>query len=278
MEYNLFMVEQLYSDIPPTNLRNKKEKFTPAKTNKFWLWVASFFFFNMLQNRFYAFRYRGEENYYNGDTKIPTILFAPHSNWWDGIVFYNITHRIFHKEIRIMIEELNRFPILNHGGGYSVNKSSSQSVMKALQYSVDVVGDLKNLLCIFPQGIIRPPHFRPIEFQTGLAYIAKNAVKKYGRINLIPVAIDYAFFRDNRPEVVVDFGKRIELDKSSDLDKKELTHMLEKALETTCDEQFKEISTGDVTNYNILFKQHLKWYRRIEQRLKRIDLPPVADV
>ena len=104
--------EQLYSDIPPTKLRNKEEKFKPAKTNKFWLWVASMFFFNMLQNRFYAFRYRGEENYFNGDPNIPTILFAPHCNWWDGIVFYNITHRIFHKEIRLMVEELNRFPLL----------------------------------------------------------------------------------------------------------------------------------------------------------------------
>lgn len=270
------MVEQLYSEIPPTKLRNKKEKFTPAKTSKFWLWVASLFFFNMLQNRFYAFRYRGAEEYFDGDTDAPTILFAPHCNWWDGIVFYNITHRIFHKEIRIMIEELNRFPILNHGGGYSVNKSSSQSVMQALKYSVDVVGDNRNLLCIFPQGIIRPPHYRPIEFQTGLAYIAQNAVKKYGRVNLIPVAIDYTFFRDNRPEVVVDFGKCIKLDQTNQLDKKELTHMLEQALTQTCDAQFMEISQGDVSNYTILFKQHLKWYRRIEQRLKSIDLPPVA--
>lgn len=29
-------------------------------------------------------------------------------------------------------------------------------------------------------------------------------------------------------------------------------------------------------DYKILFKQHLKWYRRIEQRLKRIDLPDVS--
>jgi 1-acyl-sn-glycerol-3-phosphate acyltransferase len=150
--------------------------------------------------------------------------------------------------------------------------------MKALKYSIDVMGDLRNMLCIFPQGIIRPPHYRPIEFQTGLAYIAENAVKRYGRVNLIPVSFDYCFFRDNRPEVVVDFGKRIELDRDNPYDRKSLTHMLEKALEQTCDEQFEEISHGDVTNYNILFKQHLKWYRRIEQRLKRIDLPPVSDV
>ena len=281
MEYNRCMVveEQLYSDIPPTKLRNKEEKFTPAKTSKFWLWVASMFFFNMLQNRFYAFRYRGAENYFDSDRKIPTILFAPHCNWWDGIVMYNVTHRIFHKEIRLMIEELNRFPLLARGGAYSVNKKSPQSAMQALKYSVDVVGDLRNMLCIFPQGIIRPPHFRPFEFQTGLAYIAQNAIKKYGRINLIPTAIEYAFFRDNRPEVVVDFGKRIELDRTNiPKDRKELSHMLERALEQTADEQFEQISHGKVTEYDILFKQHLKWYRRIEQRLKRIDLPPVAGV
>ncbi len=271
--------EQLYSDIPPTKLRNKTEKFKPAKTSKFWLWVASMFFFNMLQNRFYAFRYKGEENFFEREKDVPTIFFAPHCNWWDGIVLYNISHRICHKEIRLMIEELNRFPLLRRGGGFSVNKKSPQSAMKALQYSVDVIGDLRNILFIFPQGIIRPPHYRPIEFQTGLAYIAQNAVKRYGRVNLIPVAIDYCFFRDNRPEVVVNFGKRIELDRQNiDSDRKSLSHSLEKALTEACDAQAKDISQGEVGNYNILFKQHLKWYRRIEQRLKSIDLPPVAEV
>jgi hypothetical protein len=40
--------EKLYSDIPPTKLRNKEEKFKPAKTSPFWIAVANFFFFNML--------------------------------------------------------------------------------------------------------------------------------------------------------------------------------------------------------------------------------------
>ena len=269
--------EQLYSDIPPTKLRNKEEKFKPAKTNRFWLWVASMFFFNMLQNRFIAFRYEGDEHYQEGGTDVPTILFAPHCNWWDGIVMYNITHRIFHKEIRLMVEELNRFPLLRHGGAYSVNKKSAQSAMEALKYSVDVVGDLRNMLCIFPQGIIRPPHFRPFEFQTGLAYIAQNAVKKFGRVNLIPVAVSYCFLRDNRPEVLVKFGEHIELSDSK-VSRKDFTHQLEQALTKVSDEQDYKISHGDISGYKILFKQHLKWYRRIEQRLKSIDLPQVSGV
>ena len=266
--------EKLYSDVPPTKLRNKEKKFKPAKTSPFWIAVANFFFFNMLQNRFYAFRYTGVENYKNRDDKYPTILFAPHANWWDGIVLYNISHRICKKEIRLMVEELNRFPLLRRGGAYSVNKKSAQSAMKALKYSVDLLSDLKNILCIFPQGIIRPPHYRPIEFQTGLAYIAQNAAKKYGKVNLIPVAIDFCFFRDNRPEVVVDFGERIEVTNvEADIDRKEYTNFLAAKLTETCDKQFMKISQGQVEDYEFLFKPKLKWYRRIEQRLKRIDMP-----
>lgn len=279
MGYNLSMTseEHLYSDIPPTKLRNKEEKFTPAKTSRFWLMVASLFFFNMVQNRFYAFRYKGDEGVL--EKGVPTILYAPHSNWWDGSVLYNITHRIFHKEIRLMIEELNRFPLLRRGGAYSVCKKSPQSAMKALQYSVDVVGDLKNMLCIFPQGIIRPPHYRPMVFQTGLAYIAQKSVARYGKVNLVPVALDYCFFRDNRPEVIATFGEKLTLTKENIIkDRKELTHLFERELVKTCDQQFYDISHGDIEDYKILFKQHLKWYRRIEQRLKRIDIPPVADV
>lgn len=268
--------EKLYSDTPPTKLRNKEEKFKPAKTNKFWLTIASLFFFNMLQNRFYAMRYTGVESYKNRDSKYPTILFAPHCNWWDGIVFYNICHRICRKEIRLMVEELNRFPLLRRGGAYSVNKKSAQTAMRALQYSVDLLEDLRNVLCIFPQGIIRPPHYRPIKFQTGLTYIAQNAVKKYGKVNLIPVSFDYCFFRDNRPEVVVDFGERIELT-DANVDRKEYTHLLETKLAETCDSQAYNIAHGKVEDYDIVFKQHLKWYRRIEQRLKSIDLPDISE-
>jgi len=269
--------EKLYSDIPPTKLRNKEEKFKPAKTNRFWLTVASLFFFNMLQNRFYAFRYKGAESFFERDDKTPTIIFAPHCNWWDGIVLYNIAHRICHKEIRLMVEELNRFPLLRRGGAYSVNKKSAQSAMKALKYSVDVLGDLRNVLFIFPQGIIRPPHFRPYVFQTGLSYIAQNAAKRYGKVNLIPISIDYCFFRDNRPEVVVDFGERIELTDAK-IDRKDFTKYLEAKLTETSDRQFANISQGEMEDYKILFKQHLKWYRRIEQRLKSIDLPDVSEV
>ena len=213
-------MEDLYSKVPPTKLRNKDEKFAPAKTSPFWLTIADLFFHGMLENRFFALRYKGADAIFHRDTSVPTILFAPHSNWWDGIVGYNLCTRVFHKEIRIMVEELNRFPLLRRAGAFSVNKKSPQASMAALKYSVEAIGDLNNFLYIFPQGIIKPPNFRPLVFQTGLAYIAQKAVEKYGKVNLVPVAVNYMFLRADRPEVLVEFHEPLVLE-NSQIDRKE---------------------------------------------------------
>ncbi len=264
-------LQDLYSEVPPTKLRNIDEKFCPAKTSPFWLWVANRFFYGMLEDRFYAFRYKGIENYQKRDNNVPLIMFAPHSNWWDGIVGYHICNRLLKKEIRLMVEELNRFPLLRRGGAFNVNKKSPQASMQALKYSVDILGDLNNILYIFPQGIIKPPNFRPIEFQSGLAYIAEKAAKKYGMVQLLPIAVNYMFLRDNRPEVLVEMGDLIELSDPT-VDRKEFTHYLATTLEKLCDKQFYEISHAEFEGYDTLFQQKLKWYRRIEQRLKKIEV------
>lgn len=264
-------IEQLYPDIPPTKLRNQEEKFRPAKTSPFWLWVANKFFYGMLENRFFALRFKGEEKLL-GKEKIPTIAYAPHCNWWDGIVGYNIVTRIFKSEIRLMIEEMNRFPILRRAGAFPVNKKSSQASMRALQYSVEVIEDLNNILYIFPQGIIKPPNYRPIEFQTGLAYIAQKAVEKYGKINLIPISVNYLFLRADKPEVMVEFGDIITIDNKKNIDRKDLSKYLSQNLEALCDKQLSEIANGNLKGYKTLFQQKLKWYRKIEQRLKKIEI------
>lgn len=269
--------QKLYSDVPPTKLRNKDEKFRAAKPNKFWRWVADQFFYNMLEKRFYSLKIKNSENYEKRNPEFANIIYAPHNNWWDGIVGYNLCRRIFKTDIRMMIEELNRFPILARAGAFPVNKKSAQASMRALQYSVDELCDNTKSLWIFPQGIIRPPMYRPIEFQTGMAYIAKNVAKKAGGVNLIPVAVNYPFLREDKPEVLCEVGEPLVLT-SADFDRKEFTHNLEKTFEALCDKQFDDITKGEIDEYEYLYKQKLKWYKKLEKRLKRIGMPPGSGV
>lgn len=271
--YKLEKIEPqaLYCDVPPTKLRNKDEKFRGANTSPFWIWVANQFFYNMLENRFYSMQIKNKENYDKRDPQFANILYAPHNNWWDGIVGYNLCKRVFNTEIRMMIEELNRFPILARAGAFAVNKKSPQASMKALQYSVQELKNKENSLWIFPQGIIRPPMYRPIEFQTGMAYIAKNVVKEAGGINLIPISVNYVFLREDRPEVMVEIGKPYVLT-DPNIDRKNLTHELETNFECMCDTQLSALRRGEIDDYEYVFRQKLKWYRKLEKRLKRIKI------
>ena len=111
------------------------------------------------------------------------------------------------------------------------------------------------ILYLFPQGIINPPDHRPIKFQTGISYIAQKAVKEYGKVNLVPIAVNYFFLRDNRPEVMIEMGDVIQLTDEK-IDRKEYAEYLEKILEKLCDKQIYEVSQAQFDGYKTLF-QHI---------------------
>ena len=104
-----------------------------------------------------------------------------------------------------------------------------------------------------------------------MTYIAEKAAKKYGKVALMPVAVNYCFLRDNRPEILIEFGDIIHLTKEDKIDRREYTHQMSKILEELCDRQIEDIHHGKLKGYEVLFQTKLRWYRRIEQRLKKID-------
>lgn len=266
--------EKLYSDVPPTRLRNRKEKFRKAKNIPFWVWLADTVFFRMLSHRFYALRVKNKALFEEKRNKnYPIIFYAPHMNWWDGIVGYNIIRRCFKFRLRMMIEEMNRFPLFSLCGAFPVNKKSAQAAMISLKYIVDDLKDSDMALWIFPQGIVRPPNYRPIEFQTGLTYIAQNIAKKHGGVNLVPVAVNYTFLREDRPECLCVFGEPIVLTKeNANFDRHEFTAKIQNEFEMLCDEQLASFSKGEVTGYEYIFRQDLPWNRKLEKHLKNIDM------
>lgn len=266
--------ENLYSDIPPTKLRNRKEKFRKAQQHPFWCWVADRFFYNMLEDRFYGLRIKDRENFDKRDKRFANIFYAPHSNWWDGIVGYNICKRVLHTSIRMMIEEMNRFPLFAKAGAFPINKKSPQEAIKSLKYAVEILNKPEISLWLFPQGIIKPPNFRPIEFQTGITYMAQNIAKRYGGVNLIPVAVNYSFLREHKPEVLAQIGEPITVlaDDVKNIDRKKFTNKLQCEFEQMCDEQFNDIRNGKIMGYHFLFRSRLPWYRKLERRLKNIAM------
>ncbi len=268
--------EKLYSNVPPTRLRNRKEKFRKARNLPFWTWLADKIFFRMVSHRFYALRVKNIELFEKRNKDFPCIIYAPHMNWWDGIIGYNLMRRVFKVRPRMMIEEMNRFPLFALIGAFPVNKASAQDAMISLKYIVDDLKEPDLGFWIFPQGIVKPPNYRPIEFQTGMAYVAQNVAKKHGGVNLIPVAVNYTFLREDRPECLVQIGEPLIITpENAVFDRHQFTVKLQKEFEQLCDEQLHAFSNGEVVGYEYVFRQDLPWNRKIEKKLKNVHMKDV---
>lgn len=263
--------KHLYCDTPPTVLRNRKEKFRTAKDVPFWLMIADYVFAKMISARFHSLMYKGHENLEARDKTKATLFYSNHNNWWDGIVSFTIARRLMHGRLRLMIEEMNRFPLFQYVGCFPINKKSAQDAVKSLKYAATTLGEPDINFWLFPQGIIRPPHYRPEVFQSGIAYLIENAVKNFGGINICPTSVNYTFLRQDKPEIVMEFGK-VETFYEFRQDRKAFCHRLEREFEYLCDKQREQISRGDFEGYRYLFKQKLSWWREIERRLKNIGM------
>ncbi len=263
--------QHLYCNTPPTILRNREEKFRTAKDNPFWLFVADYVFQKMVKARFHSFMYKGFENLENRDKNHAMLFYTNHNNWWDGIIGFHVARFIMKGRLRLMIEEMNRFPLFQYIGCFPVNKKTAQDAIKSLKYAATTLDKPDINFWLFPAGIIRPPHYRPEVFQTGLAYLTEKAAKNFGGINLCPVSVNYTFLRQDKPEVVLEFGK-VETYKEFNYKRKDFCHKLEREFEQQYDNQQAQISKGDFEGYRYLYKQKLSWWRDIERRLKNIGM------
>ena len=213
----------------------------------------------------------GHENLENRDKRHAVLFYTNHNNWWDGILGYNVARRIMHGRLRLMIEEMNRFPLFQYIGCFPINKKTPQDAIKSLKYAATTLDKPDINFWLFPQGIIRPPHYRPEVFQSGIAYLVEKAVKNFGGVNLCPVSTNYTFLRQDKPEIVMEFGKVTPYYEFKE-DRKEFCHRLAKEFEIFCDNHRAQISSGNFDGYRYLYKDKLSWWRDIERRLKNIGM------
>ena len=263
--------KHLYCDTPPTVLRNRVEKFRTAKDNPFWHAIAKYVFGKLVKARFHSLMYKGYENLEKRDKTKATIFYVNHSNWWDGIIGYNMVRRVFKGRLRLMIEEMNRFPLFQYIGCFPINKKTAQDAMKSLKYAATTLDKGDIYFWLFAEGIIRPPRNKNKKFQTGIAYLIENAIKQYGGINIAPISVDYSFLRQDKPEVIVEIGE-VKTFYEFNENRKEFCAQLSKDFEEFCERQQEDITSGNFSGYRYLFKQKLSWWRDIERRLKNIGM------
>jgi 1-acyl-sn-glycerol-3-phosphate acyltransferase len=104
-----------------------------------------------------------------------------------------------------MMEHFNmkRFGFFRRIGAFSVDRTDPTSVRASIVYAAELLARPRAGLWLFPQGRMAPVDERPLGFQGGLRALLRQA----GRLRVVPVALRFGFWFDERPEAFARFGE-----------------------------------------------------------------------
>jgi 1-acyl-sn-glycerol-3-phosphate acyltransferase len=222
----------------------------PAKKNNIIGFLFSVYHNRLLKKHFYRVHLRGGENYGRIDPELPTILYANHSNWWDGFIAYYLSSKIWKVNDYLMmdIEQMKKYPFFKFVGVFSVNRKSAKEALESIDYAAALLKNTKNFMWIFPQGEMHPQDKRPLIFYSGITKLAE----KTGRVNLLPVALRYEFRMEQRPEVFITLGMPDNLDQELSGTKDYTGYLLEK-LTAELDMLQRDVTGNNTTGFEVIF-------------------------
>lgn len=134
------------------------------------------------------------------------MILPNHFSWWDGFFIYKVTKKITSKKFHIMMleDQLKRYWFFNKLGAYSINQNNPKSVLKSLNYSIELLNDNSNLIVIYPQGEIQPQEEKQIKFNKGVNYICEKSNIDF---QILPIGFRIFYSNKKLPFVLYRFGE-----------------------------------------------------------------------
>jgi 1-acyl-sn-glycerol-3-phosphate acyltransferase len=181
------------------------------------------------------------------------VLYANHAGWWDPLVGLLLKAAFFPDYTLfapVDAVSLRRYKILSKVGFFGVEKQTRRGVIDFFSTAEAILRVPENLLAVTPQGRFADARERPVQFQRGLGLLATR-VK---RALFVPVAVEYAFWDQRRPEIFCRFGEATEIsaDDSEGLTAWHWTATFELRLEGTQDALAKEVRAHDSNKFEYL--------------------------
>ncbi|HZH02755.1 MAG TPA: lysophospholipid acyltransferase family protein, partial [Myxococcaceae bacterium] len=133
---------------------------------------------------------------------VPVLAYANHTNFWDGFIVHQLALTSRREGFAMMEEKnLRKYPFLSRIGAFSVRPDDPTSALESLRYAQGLLTRPRATVYVFPEGEHRPFNAGPIRLKRGLELLARRA-----KVACVPLAIRYAFFEHERPEVLINVG------------------------------------------------------------------------
>ncbi len=171
-------------------------------------WVLHAWIMRKLRGHFFRIQVQGLDRLRRVLDADPrgTLFLANHSSWWDLFLAHGLNESIPVDGYGMMEHfNLTRFRFFRRIGAFSVDRTDPLSVRGSIEYAAGLLQKPRSGVWIFPQGRIAGNDARPLRFQAGLRALVSRA----GAARVVPVALRYEYWQEERPEAFVRFGEPV---------------------------------------------------------------------
>ncbi len=165
----------------------------------------------------------------------PLVIFLNHAAWWDPLVCLLLSREFFPGRASfgpIDAAMLERYGFFRHLGFYGIDQESPRGALTFLRTSRALLASSRNAIWLTPQGRFMDVRERPLRLQEGLGSLAAHEPNAA----FLPLAIEYAYWTEPRPEILVSFGEPIVPGDGPTRSAAEWTAVFTEALESSQDE------------------------------------------
>ncbi len=133
------------------------------------------------------------------------VVFTNHPAWWDAAVYAVLARRLFPDRAGYAFIDaamLQRYRFMRHIGGIGIEQGSRRGAAFFLAAAARALASPDGMLFVAAQGRFADARERPTQLAPGLAHLIDGA----SDINFVPLALDYTFWNERRPELLLRFG------------------------------------------------------------------------
>ncbi|MGI4746327.1 MAG: lysophospholipid acyltransferase family protein [Janthinobacterium lividum] len=168
----------------------------------------------------------------------PLIIYGNHPSWWDPALYLLLADLQFRGRPGFgpMEEEaLGRYGFFRRLGIFGIDKHSAAGARRFLSVARQVLSHPggpggRMILWVTAEGDFTDPRVRPIRLRPGIAHLAALLPDAL----LVPLASEYVFWNESRPELLLRLGTPLSADRS--VRPAEWTSRLERGLTETMDQ------------------------------------------
>ncbi len=133
------------------------------------------------------------------------IVYSNHPSWWDAAIFTVLIARLFPgRPGRAPIDAamLSRYGFMERIGAFGVAQDGLRGPATFLATAGAILADPRGLLFVTAQGRFADARERPVRLAPGLAHL----LDRVPGATLVPMALDYPFWNERKPELLIRFG------------------------------------------------------------------------